>query len=69
MYEKAKIDVTQIPSLLERNNPHITFAADPKAPAFIFNTKANTRIKPSEIFDYLQDFLMDLKSICIDKNS
>ncbi|SCY30120.1 transcription-repair coupling factor [Pseudobutyrivibrio sp. AR14] len=66
MYEKAKIDVTQIPSLLERNNPHITFAADPKAPAFIFNTKANTRIKPSEIFDYLQDFLMDLKSIKVD---
>jgi len=63
MYEKAKIDVSQIPALLERNNPHITFAADPKAPAFIFNTKANTRIKPNEVFDYLQDFLLDLKSI------
>ncbi|MBO6127624.1 MAG: transcription-repair coupling factor, partial [Pseudobutyrivibrio sp.] len=63
MYEKAKIDVAQIPALLERNNPHITFAADPKAPAFIFNTKANTRIKPSEVFDYLQDFLMDLKTL------
>ena len=63
MYERAKIDVAQIPALLERNNPHITFAADPKAPAFIFNTKANTRIKPSEVFDYLQDFLMDLKTL------
>jgi transcription-repair coupling factor (superfamily II helicase) len=66
MYEKAKIDVAQIPSLLERNNPHITFAADPKNPAFIFNTRANTRIKPSEIYDYLQDFLSDLKSIKVE---
>ncbi|MBR5648466.1 transcription-repair coupling factor [Pseudobutyrivibrio sp.] len=69
MYEKAKIDVTQIPALLERNNPHITFAADPKAPAFIFNTKANTRIKQNEIYEYLQDFILDLKRICIDKNA
>ncbi|MCR4693757.1 MAG: transcription-repair coupling factor [Pseudobutyrivibrio sp.] len=66
MYEKAKIDVAQIPSLLERNNPHITFAADPKAPAFIFNTKANTRIKPKEVYDYLQDFLLDLKTLKVD---
>ena len=66
MFEKAKIDVAQIPALLERNNPHITFAADPKAPAFIFNTKANTRIKPSEVFDYLQDFLLDLKTLKVD---
>ena len=66
MYEKAKIDVAQIPSLLERNNPHITFAADPKAPAFIFNTKANTRIKPNEIYDYLQDFIMDLRTLKVD---
>ena len=66
MYEKAKIDVVQIPALLERNNPHITFAADPKNPAFIFNTKANTRIKPSEVFEYLQDFLLDLKTLKVD---
>ncbi len=66
MYEKAKIDVAQIPALLERNNPHITFAADPKTPAFIFNTKANTRIKPNEIFEYLQDFLLDLKTLKVD---
>jgi transcription-repair coupling factor (superfamily II helicase) len=67
MYEKAKIDVAQIPALLERNNPHITFSADPKNPAFIFNTKANTRIKPNEVFDYLKDFLLDLKSIKVEE--
>ena len=67
MYEKAKIDVAQIPALLERNNPHITFAADPKNPAFIFNTRANTRIKPSEVFEYLQDFLLDLKTLKVEE--
>ena len=66
MYERAKIDVAQIPALLERNGPQITFAADPKAPTFIFNPKVNSRIKQSEIYDYLQDFLLDLKSIKVD---
>ncbi len=67
MYEHAKLDGAQIPALLERNNPHITFAADPKNPAFLFHTKANTRIRPNEIFDYLQDFISDLRSLKVDK--
>ena len=67
IYEHAKLDGAQIPALLERNNPHITFAADPKNPAFLFHTKANTRIRPNEIFDYLQDFISDLRSLKVDK--
>ena len=66
MYEKARIDIGKIPDLLTSNSPHITFAADSKNPAFIFNTKANTRIRPAEAFDYLKDFIMDLKAIKID---
>ena len=63
MYEKANIDPAQIPALLERHNPQITFIANPKKPAFVFNTNKNTRIRPNEIFEYLSDFIMDLKTI------
>ena len=63
MYEKANIDPAQIPALLERHNPQITFIANPKKPAFVFNTNKNTRIRPNEIFEYLSDFIMDLKSL------
>lgn len=66
MYEKARIDVGQIPALIERNSPQITFAADPKNPAFIFNSRANTRIKKTEVFDYLRDFIADLKTLKVD---
>lgn len=66
MYEKAKVDITAIPALLERNSPQLSFAAEGKNPYFTFNTKANTRIKPSEVFDYLSDFIMELKTLKVD---
>ena len=66
MYEKARIDVAQIPDILERHSPEITFAADPKAPAFLFHTNANSRIKPNEVFEYLKAFILDLQSLKVD---
>ena len=65
MYEKAKLDVARIPELIAKHSPQITFAVDPKNPAFIFNTKANSRVKEKEVFEYLENFVMELQECSI----
>ena len=63
MYEKARIKVAEIPSLLERHNPEVTFAADRTSPAFVIDTKKNLRVKGNELFEYISEFVADLKSM------
>ncbi|MCF0130972.1 MAG: transcription-repair coupling factor [Pseudobutyrivibrio sp.] len=63
MYEKAQIKIEEIPNILQKHSPQVTFAADKNAPAFVIDTKKNSKVTGNNLFEYIKDFIFDLKSI------
>lgn len=60
MYERATLDVSRIPELLDKHSPQLRFEAGSKNPVFVFNTTANNRIKEKEVFSYLEQIIQDI---------
>ena len=57
LFEKAQIDVSQIPALLSVCSPMLTFTMDPEQPYFIYVLKRNTREKDRDVLEVLSELL------------
>ncbi len=57
LFEKAQIDVSQIPALLSVCSPMLTFTMDPEQPYFIYALKRNTREKDRDVLEVLSELL------------
>ena len=63
LYEKAKIDVSKIPVLIEAHGSSVKFVADAKNPYFIYFLKKNSREKNKNPLDIMEDFLKELYAV------
>ncbi len=63
MYNKAKLDPTKIPALIEEFYPYITFSANPGEPEFVYNTKTYSKDYDKNVYEYLLFFLEELYNI------
>lgn len=66
MYEKARIDVTKIPMLIEMHTPFLRFTMDTKNPEFIYQMHLNSREKGKSIIEILQNLLKSM-AILVEK--
>lgn len=57
MYEKAKVDPTQIPQLVADSQPFLQFTADTKNPYFTYILGGNSREKGKDIIEILKQLL------------
>ncbi len=67
MYNKARLNPTKIPSLVEKYYPDITFSANPSNPEFVYDTRIEGAAHEKNIHDKLLGFLIDLQDIRDDK--
>ena len=65
LYEKAKIDVSKIPLLIEAHPNSVKFVTDAKAPYFIYYLKKNSREKDKKPLEVLEEFLRELYALKI----
>lgn len=65
MYEKAKIDPTQIPWIVQQNAPFLTFCADAQNPYFVYQLNANSREKGKDVVEILKKVL-DSMSVLVE---
>ena len=63
MFERAPIDPTAIPALVEKYKPYVKFQADAKRPAFLYYYKKNSRIRPKDIPEILMNFVKELQGL------
>ncbi len=65
MYEKAQIDVSKIPELLEGLSPALKFVADSKNPYFIYQTNVNSKAKAKEILETLENLTCQFRELAL----
>lgn len=63
MFERAAIDVSRIPSFLERYAPLMKFTADSKRPAFHYFYKKNSRIKTRDVPEHLMELVKEIQEL------
>ena len=63
LYEKARLDVTKIPVLIEAHKGSVKFSADAKNPYFTYFLKRNSREKDQNPLDILENFLKELYAL------
>ncbi len=63
LYEKAKLDVSKIPLLIEAHPNSVKFIADAKAPHFIYYLKKNSREQTKKPLEVLEQFLRELYAL------
>ena len=68
LYEKAKLRPEEFPRLLERNAPYVTFSADAKHPAFLYDLAKNSRQKPRDTMDSILEFARQLQETAMDQS-
>ena len=56
LFERAAIDASGIPALIEKNKPYVSFTADAKRPAFHYFYTKNSRIKPKDVPELTMSF-------------
>ena len=63
MFERAAIDPSGIPALLQRHQPYVKFTADAKRPAFHYYYTKNSRIRPKDVPDTIMEFVGELQAL------
>ncbi len=63
IFDRAPIDPTGIPALVERHQPCLRFAMDAKRPAFHYFYGANSRIKPKDVPEIVMNLLKELQEL------
>ena len=63
MLERAAIDPSGIPALLQRHQPYVKFTADAKRPAFHYYYTKNSRIRPKDVPDTIMEFVGELQAL------
>ena len=61
MYEKAKVNPTEIPRLISDCQPYLQFTADTKNPYFTYKLKVNSREKSMDVLEILKKVLEQMK--------
>ena len=69
LFERAAIDASGIPAVIEKNKPYVTFTADAKHPAFHYFYKKNSRIKPKDLPDLVMTFVKELQGLALNQKS
>ncbi len=67
LFERASINASGIPELIEKNKPYVTFTADVKKPAFHYFYKKNSKIKKSDLPEIIGDFLGQLQELALEQ--
>ena len=57
MYEKAKIDASMIPHVVQSLAPFLNFVPDIKNPYFTYALNANSREKGKDVIEILKNIL------------
>lgn len=60
MYERAKVDPTEIPELIGRNAPALRFVPDTQNPYFCYTLNSNSREKNRDVMEVLEQLLEDM---------
>ena len=65
MYEKAKVNPTEIPRLISDCQPYLQFTADTKNPYFTYRLNANSRQKGKDIIETLKELLVKMSILAL----
>ncbi len=63
IFDRAPIDPTGIPALVERHSPYLRFAVDANKPAFHYAYRANSRIRPKDLPEIVMNLLKELQEL------
>ena len=69
LFERAAIDASGIPALIEKNKPYVSFTADAKRPAFHYFYTKNSRIKPKDVPELTMSFVKEVQTLALKQKS
>ena len=69
LFERAAIDASGIPALIEKNKPYVSFTADAKRPAFHYFYTKNSRIKPKDVPELTMSFVKEVQTLALTQKS
>lgn len=69
LFERAAIDASGIPALIEKNKPYVSFTADAKRPSFHYFYTKNSRIKPKDVPELTMSFVKEVQTLALKQKS